>query len=63
MKLTVKYNNKDLYIKYISMDVTWALVTYDKTKLDKSFKIDMSSLKFDKKQSAYISKINSNNLK
>jgi hypothetical protein len=59
MKLIVKHNKKDLFITYISMDVTWALVTFDKKKLSGVFKIDMADLTFDKKQSAYISKINS----
>jgi hypothetical protein len=59
MKLIVKHNKKDLFITYISMDVTWALVTFDKKKLSGVFKIAMTDLKFDKKQSSYISKINS----
>jgi hypothetical protein len=59
MKLIVKHNKKDLFITYISMDVTWALVTFDEKKLSGIFKIDMVDLSFDKKQSAYISKINS----
>ena len=58
MKFEVKHNNKDLFITYISMDVTWALVTFDKKKLSGIFKIEMADLKFDKKQSEYISKIN-----
>lgn len=61
--MIVKHDNKDLFIVHISMDITWALVTYDKEKLSGIFKIDMDNLNFNKKQSAYISKINSESFK
>lgn len=59
MDISVKYKDKKLYIAHIDESVKYALVTYDKERKKGLFKINLSELKFNKKQSTYISKLNS----
>lgn len=42
--MKAKYNKKTVYIKHISSDKEYAILTYDKSKLTGLFKVNLSDL-------------------
>jgi hypothetical protein len=42
--MKAKYNNKTVYIKHVSNNDEYALVTYNKSKLTDLFKVNLSDL-------------------
>jgi hypothetical protein len=42
--MKAKYNNKTVYVKHVSDDNEYAIVTYDKSKLIGLFKVNLPDL-------------------